>query len=401
MSIKELGKLFNEHFITPLNRTIGLFLWISFDWLGNPSKLFFGILAGFRELFKQPWKKGIRGIPRGIEVCLCSVFGSLFDSLARIINSMFKGIDRTLRIVHTRVGVKTVRQGTLILSLSRAPIGKRDGFKRGTLLALLQCRTVFLNMREIVKLFITRGRKRYRWTIVYFFVFTITLVLTFCLGIIEALLLFLYNVLQGLVVSLYRRSAEDVCDWDPIQLVALEMPVGVRPPMPEWAEMGELYRGSVMAPFAYLPALVREQMDPEEGLVPPWQWQRWSSGDQGGGEAVLSAIWCGVAETRKSEAMILYETETHFALMQVRHWREVKAGLRPRKPRAIFTTLWQSLKGDLESIKVVRVRGEAGTCLLRLQEITDVKRTVAFSSEQEAYRAFELLSHALIEASRR
>lgn len=403
MSVKELLKLINEHFVEPVNRKIGLFLWISFDWLGNPSKLFFGILAGFRELFMQPYRKGLRGIPRGIEVCLCSVFGSLFDSLARILFSLFKGIDRALRMVHTRVGVKNVRQGNLILSLSRTPVGKRDGFRRGTLLALLQCRTVFLNMREIFQLFVSRGKKEYRGICVYVFVFGLTMVLTLCLGIIEAILLFVYNVLQGLVVSLYKKSAEEVCDWDPIQLVALEMPVSVRPPLREMRHTGEGGSGIVTPPFAYLPALVHSQLDPDEGLVPPWQWQRWSSGDEADEVVVISAIWCRGADARKvlrkgnkdKTATIFYETEISVALLQVSDFCDVTARGRPRKPRARFETLWTIEKSDLRSIGVQR--GDSELLLLRFEGISGSNKIIKFASDGEAFRTFELIAPLFVD----
>jgi len=402
--LKELFKLINEHFVEPVNRKIGLFLWISFDWLGNPSKLFFGVLAGFRELFMQPYRKGLRGIPRGIEVCLCSIFGSLLDSLARIIQSLFKGIDRALRMVHTRVGVKNVKQGNLILSLSRTPVGKRDGLRRGALLALLQCRTVFLNMRQIGQLFVSRGRKEYRGICVYFFVFGITMVLTLCLGIIEALLLFLYNVLQGVVVSLYQRSAEEVCDWDPIQLVALEMPVSVRPSLREmrhW-QTSELGNNVAIPPFAYLPALVHAQMDPDEGLVPPWEWQWWSPDDEADGEAVLSAIWCRSAGSRKvhyerrkgkkdNKATIFYETEKNVALLQVSDFCDVTARGRPKKARARFETLWTMPKCDLQAVGVERL--ESWT-YLRLQG-RGGRQFVKFASDHEAFRTFELIGHVI------
>jgi hypothetical protein len=414
MSLKELLKLINEHFVAPINRKIGLFLWISFDWLGNPSKLFFGIMAGFRELFMQPYRKGIRGIPRGIKVCLCSVFGSIFDSLARIINSLFKSIDRILRIVHTQVGMKTVRQGTLILSLSRAPINKWDGLRRGALLAMLQCRTVALNVHEVTRLFIARGRKEYRGIVCFFVVFAFTLVLTVVLGLIEAILLFLYNVLQGIVATLYRRSAEDVCDWDPIQLVALEIPVSIRPPRPR--EQEDTCRG-IVAPFAYLPCLVRAQMDPDEGLVAPWQWQRWSSGEEGGHEAVLSAFWCGATDPESSrhraqDTNILFETPTKIALLNVTNWGDVLASGRPRKPKARFKHLWQIEKVGLASIAFLRVEAgswqdenKAGTLRFQLHAPEDIGKskksvvapshTVLFASRYEAFRALEILSRSL------
>jgi hypothetical protein len=427
-------KLAHAHFLAPLNRTINLFLWISFDWLGNPGKLLKGILAGFRELFMQPWRLGLRGIPRGIEVCLCSVFGSILDSLARIINSLFKGIDRVLRMIYTRVGVKTARSGTLILSLSRTPMGKRDGFKRGALLALLQCRTVFLNMRQIIECFATIGRHEYRWTCVYFFALAITLVLTLCLGIIEAVLLFLENVLKGFVVSLYRRSAESVCDWDPEQLVALEMPQSMRPQYPDAKEFNRMFerQGNVVEQYPYLPALVQAQMDPDEGLVPPWQWQRWSSGEKGQHDLVLSAIWCG-KETRKKgpKVEIIFETESYIALLKASYWQptqEIKvqsnrstgsqqktasrstgsrhkywqptetsttSGRLPKKPRATFETVWQVSKSDIEYMSMKGMKNQEDGSYVLSFHANARQQSVTFSSAREGFRAYELFSCAL------
>jgi len=313
-------------------------------------------------------------------------------------------------------------------------MGKRDGFKRGALLALLQCRTVFLNMRQIIECFATIGRHEYRWTCVYFFALAITLVLTLCLGIIEAVLLFLENVLKGLVVSLYRRSAESVCDWDPEQLVALEMPQSMRPQYPDAKEFNQMSerQGNVVEQYPYLPALVQAQMDPDEGLVPPWQWQRWSSGEKGQHDLVLSAIWCG-KETRKKgpKVEIIFETESYIALLKASYWQPTQeitvqsnrstgsqqktasrstgsrhkywqptetgttSGRLPKKPRATFQVVWQVPKSDIEYMSMKGMKNQEDGSYVLSFHTNARQQSVTFSSAREGFRAYELFSCAL------
>lgn len=346
----------------------------------------------------QPYRRGLlRGIPRGIEVCVCSVLGSIFDSLARIMNSIFKSIDRVLRHVHKWVGLENMaRKGTSILSLSRTPINKRDGLRQGALLALLQIRTVFLNMRQIVRVFVLRGRQESRAVVVYFLVFVITMVLTLCLGLIEAVLLFLYNVLQGLVISLYRRSAEDVCDWDPMQLVALEMPRPIRPcsTRDEVGLVGSRLhssRASLVAPFAYLPSLVREQLDPDE-LVPPWQWKRWTGLEDAILPTCVAALWCGSKDKPDNETFVLYETLSHIACLRISDFGNMSSKGRPRKPKAQYKHVWKVKRSNVGNLQL---SARDGGWMLRVEKKQSKPgkapfRSVLFASKDQAFRAIEL-----------
>jgi len=241
---------------------------------------------------------------------------------------------------------------------------------------------------------------------VHLLVFVITVVLTLCLGLVEAVLLFLYNVLQGVVISLYRRSAEDVCDWDPMQLVALEMPVPIRPcSQRDEVSMGGARSQSLtrmVAPFAYLPALVREQLDPDEELVPPWQWRRWSGGDDDVRETVFAALWCGSRLHPDNETMVLYQTGSHIALLRISDFGNITKKGRPKKPKASYRTLWRI---DRSKVGNLQLTARDGGWMLRLEMICSQPskqtkqtptRMAYFASKDQAFRALELLGPEVV-----
>jgi len=417
MSPKELFKLVHEHFVAPVEKRIGFSLLISVDWLGNPRLLVSGILAGFRELLLQPYKHGLVGLPLGIVICLCSVFGSIFDSLARVINSVgFKPISRVQRTMHNYLGVQSLKRSTAILALSTMPIDGADGLTRGTNLMLLQCRTVFLNVRQIVKLLHERSQRRKSRAFCYFVILIIAMAATLVLGIVEALLLFVYNILQGLVSSLYRRSAEAVGDYHPMQLFVLELPVHVRPLRYLQGAMGESGDGqtNTTCPFAFLPSLARTHLHPEDGLLPPWQWQeRVDESD----EIVHLAVPCGGSSMPDGVTMILCETLADVALLHVSEWAGLSASGRPKRPKAKYKWLWKAKRSDIINLSLAKhgtdwlLSVECGTSVERWDNAflwtSSIRRigslvvqagsrhsllSVPFALKHHAFRALEMLA---------
>merc|ERR1711885_73831 len=90
LTVEEFIKLIHGHFVTPLIRRIGLLLLVSLDFIGNPQQLLLGIVAGLREIFMQPYRRGLKGFFWGPVICFCSVMGSILDSFCRIINGLVK-----------------------------------------------------------------------------------------------------------------------------------------------------------------------------------------------------------------------------------------------------------------------------------------------------------------------
>merc|ERR1719473_2529142 len=66
MSLVEFADMVNEHWLAPIAKRVFWLLFFSFDWLGNPLQLMFGVLAGLRELGRQPYQRGLVGIPVGM-----------------------------------------------------------------------------------------------------------------------------------------------------------------------------------------------------------------------------------------------------------------------------------------------------------------------------------------------
>jgi len=400
MTLPEMARLMKEHYVVPLLRTLQLTLFASMDWLGNPMHLVKGMLGGFRELVLLPYQQGLYGVPLGVRVCFCSVFGSFFDCLGRLLNSLFKGMDRMLFILYTCLGVKSVNRSVAFFGLAKNPVDVAEGVQRGGQLVMIQTRVSLLNVTEALRWFYARSKQHKFLFLVYFFLLVIVLSFTLVVGLVLVVLLFLVNVLQGLASSLYRGSAEYVSDIAPLQFFALELPVYVRPMrhVKDVAPRDVTYMGSVMSQFAYLPALAQAQIR-EEDYMPEWlrnvlalrprKARRALAAEESGKDEIVQwVVWCGVAppegratqhsrrakrsvqtSSRASqstmvsrsqglgrlrlpekaladgEAQMLVATDEHLHLLKVADWGNTsnteKGAGRPGRVKASYTWVWK------------------------------------------------------------
>jgi len=436
MSPTVLAKIFEEHFVDPIITQFCWLLVVSFDFIGNPLHFINGVVAGIRELVRQPYKRGIIGIPLGFLFFLCSVFGSIFDLLARISNSLCKGLERMQRLLYKRLGVKTVGKYSALFALSKAPTSFVEGLSRGCVLALLQCEVVLLNVIALFRWFVLRTRRRCCCILPLIIQLLLTLVVTLLLGVLSVALLFFHYSLQGLVMSLYRCSAEAVSDLDPLQLFALELPTHVRPlrtlqsddsarapqhgtssaklssasaeaPPGIRVSMGVVTggnagsrQGAALAPFAFLPSLAQAHLEHQDGY-PTWLRRR----DPLGEDAVISATWCGSTSMAEGVASILAETTQHIALLHVSGWGSVTQAGRPSRPKPLYRWAWRVRRAEVTALilspapnkKDWLLKLEVGPAPSRalLEVGFERSRVVPFSSKNQAHRALESLAPSI------
>jgi len=418
MSTDEFVKMVHHHMLSPIVRRIMFLLFFSFDWLGNPMQLLLGVGAGLRELVRQPCRKGLIGIPTGIVICLCSMGGSILDSVARFLDSTFKAIVRVQRLLYTRFGVRTIsNRGPNIGGLSRMPTSALDGLHKGVIICYFHLRLVWLEVRDFWRLSVeyVSGQHGTCATIMAFMrqsvLFIIMVAISCILGMLGAIFLFLHSMLTGVVCALYQGSAEAVCDWHPMQLFALELPLHVRPR--DNQQSGDV-TNSIKVPFAILPAIALGELghsdDPFNVLYNRDTDGAWND------DAVVSAVWCGSHAMPEGEACILVDTGKSVALLQVSGWGGVSAAGRPKRIKARYRWLWRvpwpnimcfnvlwrpANKLNSSSSKSLRSLGQGQSAVREPEWILEIgvydgsPKFVHFVQESQVFRAFELLTPGL------
>lgn len=268
-------------------------------------------------------------------------------------------------------------------------------------MALLQSRRISLSIRQLFKWYKQALKRVPLACICYTLLLIFAILVTIGIGILEVVLLFFYNVLQGLVSSFYRGSAEAVYDIAPLQLLALELPTQVRPVQQQFhSGEQEIRQVSTVAPtFSYLPSLVREQLEPQAGLVLPWHWHRVQDDESAEtDDMIVWAMWCGKHTAGDGEAQIFAATRQQASVLEIRDWGHITSSGRPKRPKPTYRWLWQMALSDISYINIYRqdFRDSKDTKLTINQGATT--KVVYFASRHQALQAFEILSRSIEEA---
>jgi hypothetical protein len=182
--------------------------------------------------------------------------------------------------------------------------------------------------------------------------------------------------------------------------------MAVRPQQPATAEQDGSSRGITGAPFAYLPALVQAQLQPEAGLALPWHWHRCKD-DEGEevDDKVISAIWCGKSSSGDSETLVLTETGLTVSLLEIKDWGHLTASSRPKRPKAAYKWLWHIQRSDIRHVGIKKRQSSDKEWVLvisyrpmsvgKFGSQTLPQKLVHFSSKLNAFRALEVFSRTI------